>query len=426
MTRHSTFSDESGFALIEVLVSAALLAIIAAGLFGAFDGSGKVSGALKARAIAASLAQDDQERLRSLPVAQLSNLRAAPYPVAVEGISYTVASRADWVADASSSTSCASNGAAADYLKITSTVTPPAGIGTRPVKVESLVTPTVGTFGPNQGSLAVRVSDRLDKGVAGVPVTITGPATASDTTDANGCAFFGYMPVGSYSLSAARVGHVDVDHNTTHTATATIASQQVSTVGFLLDLAGGVEVDFTTTPATAPAQAGDVRFVHSSMTVGKLRFGPGTPADAITATDLFPFTSVYSVHAGDCDAADPTKQKDPATSVNTPQPVDTVQVVPGDLDQPLLVYLPPMTVTVTGTGATSTAADIYVTPQSGCGSKTKLGTTSGGTLTAGVPYGAYTVCVQANGKRRNLTGQAVTTRAGRTVSIALPSSNGSC
>jgi Tfp pilus assembly protein PilV len=425
MARHRMLSEESGFALIEVMVSAALLAVIVTGLLGAFDGSSKVSGAIKARAIAASIAQDDQERLRSLPVAQLSNMRTAPYPVVVEGITYSVTSRADWIADASSTTSCASNGAAADYLRITSTVAPPTAVNIKPVTVVSLVTPSVGTFGPTQGSLAVRISDRADGGVPGVPVTISGPATASDTSDANGCLFFGYMPAGNYTLSAARVGYVDPDGNSTYTKTVTVAAQQVSTMGFQLDLAGSVNVRFTTTPASAPAKAGTATFVNTGSTVGRIKKGDGTPASSITAANLFPFTSVYNVYAGDCTAADPTAQKDPATTAAKPQAVDTIKVMPGDLGRPLSVFLPPLTVTVTGATA---AADVYVTATaSGCTqARTLLGTTSGGTLVAGVPYGTYTVCAQIDGKRSRQTSVPVTTRAGHAVTLANPTNNTPC
>src|SRR4051794_38502137 len=57
---------ESGFALIEVMMSALLVAIVSVGVLAGIDASSATSGSTKARGIAASIAQDDQERLRTM------------------------------------------------------------------------------------------------------------------------------------------------------------------------------------------------------------------------------------------------------------------------------------------------------------------------------------------------------------------------
>ena len=188
--------------LIEVVVSGLLLALLAVGLFGAFDGSARVSVRNKERATSARLAQEDQERLRGLPITDISNLRESS-PKLIGGVTYTVASRADWVADAAGNTTCAAGDAKADYLKIQTTVTP-SKAGAKPVVVESMLNPKLGTFGAGTGSLAVEVLNRDDAGVAGLPVTITGPLTDTDATNADGCAFFGYEPTGNYTISLLR------------------------------------------------------------------------------------------------------------------------------------------------------------------------------------------------------------------------------
>ena len=69
-------------------------------LFGALDSSAKVSGTAKARAGAAALAQDDQERMRAMPVVDAEQpARSAAIRSTVGKISYIVDSRADWIAD---------------------------------------------------------------------------------------------------------------------------------------------------------------------------------------------------------------------------------------------------------------------------------------------------------------------------------------
>ena len=126
--------------LIEVLVSAVLVAVIGVALFGALNSAAKVSGKSKTRAGAAAVAQDDQERMRAMPVATLNNFRDHRDPVVMGKIAYVVDSRAEWIADAKGATDCTANGAAADYLKITSTVSA-KNIPLKPVVVTSTVTP---------------------------------------------------------------------------------------------------------------------------------------------------------------------------------------------------------------------------------------------------------------------------------------------
>ena len=64
-----------------------------------------------------------------------------------------------------------------------------------PVKMSSLVAPPVGAFGTNQGTLGIQVNNAAGAGVAGIPVTITGPSTVTNPTNSAGCAIFAYVPV---------------------------------------------------------------------------------------------------------------------------------------------------------------------------------------------------------------------------------------
>src|SRR4051794_12242086 len=161
--RGQTLRSERGSFLIETLVGAVLVAVIAVAMLSAFDGANQASGRTKIRAIAGSLAQTDQERMRSMPVSMLNNLRQSQVK-SVNGVKYDLNSRADWVSDDTSNTDCTANGAAADYMEITSSVSSPTQPALRPVVVQSVVTPAPGTLGSNQGSLAVTVVDRRGKG----------------------------------------------------------------------------------------------------------------------------------------------------------------------------------------------------------------------------------------------------------------------
>ena len=88
---------EDGFALLEVIVSAALLAVMIIAVYTSFDFANRNSGASRSRAVAASLASADQERLRATPVGDLSKLadigaQAQPDKT-IGGVTYTTTSR---------------------------------------------------------------------------------------------------------------------------------------------------------------------------------------------------------------------------------------------------------------------------------------------------------------------------------------------
>jgi Tfp pilus assembly protein PilV len=414
-------SDERGSLLIEVLVSAVLVAVIGVALFGALNSAAKVSGKSKTRAGAAAVAQDDQERLRATPVAVLNNLRQRRDPVVMGKIAYVVDSRADWIADAKGATDCTANGAAADYLKITSTVTA-KNIPLKPVVVTSTVTPAPGTFTSDEGSLAVSVNAADGHGVGGITVTIAGPTTDVQVTDANGCAFFGYEPVGGYNVTAAGSGYVDPNGNATATGTASIGSQTVATLPLKYDRAGQVKVDFKTDPddrAEIATKQGSVGFANAGVTInGGVRFFADTsvpPPTSITTTPtLFPFPAAYSVFAGDCANND-------APSGATP---DSLAVLPGKLDHTLDVHVPALNIIGRVDGTAKAGMRVLIkSTTSGCTPKTyppRSTIASGRIDDPGVPYGTYTVCVDSTGltsTTRKVTSTITINSAGATASV---------
>jgi Tfp pilus assembly protein PilV len=419
---HRRLASETGSVMIEALVSAVLVGIMAVAFFGALNGSERVSSVGKLRAEAAALAQDDQERLRSMPVTALNNLKQST-PRSVAGVNFTVDSKAEWIADQTKATDCTSNGAAADYLKITSTVTPTASSPLKPVAITSTVTPAPGSFN-GMGALAVRVVDRNADPVGGVSVSVTGPATGAMFTDATGCAFFGYLPAGTtYSVTASKGTYVDPDGDPTPTVNSvTINDQKVATVGFSYDVAGEANVTFVSKPwyADGTTTRGDVdssqwELVMSNGSHTPARtFGPGYPTSvptaspwissgallAVDAPQLFPFTSAYSVYAGQDDCI---KNSPAQNGVTDPG----LLVPPGNLGLTYKQQLPALNVYGTVNGSAPTGANglrvkiTSVTPACASWSIVRLTNTTaslpantGGLLgDPGLPYGTYDVCV---------------------------------
>ena len=143
-------SNESGFAIIEAVVSAAVLAMVAMAVLAGLDAAGASSAREKSRAVAASLAEQDQERMRSMSLDELSTLAKAGAAgsmatVPVGGADYSVRSNAEWITDDSGGTpSCGNSSKNNEYLHITTTVTSAiVGVRVKPIKIDSLVAPSL-------------------------------------------------------------------------------------------------------------------------------------------------------------------------------------------------------------------------------------------------------------------------------------------
>ncbi len=415
--------EEDGFALLEVIVSAALLAVMVVAVFTTFDVANRVSGQEKARAVAASLAQREQELMRSMPIATLAAIAnqgtQAPQTKSVDNVQYTITRRAEWLARGGDATSCKANTNAADYMKVVSTVSAPASTGIKPVTLTSVVAPPAGSFGADQGSLAIMVQNAATTGQPGVNVTLTAPGvTASRTTDATGCAFFGEQKIGDYTVTLSAVGMVDPSGNATPTKVETIAPEATTTDTFSYDTAATRTAHFKTQKvdttgaivnSLVDAKWTSVTFAPSGTAV-PLKFpkvATTTPQTTIDGTGLFPFTSAYALYAGDCTGARPA---DAAALAPRPAvPTAALATDPGDA----IVLMPVVNVTVknnAGTAAVS-GAKIFLTAKSGdcAGTSYQLGGTAATTDSTGrlaaagagaMPFGTYDLCVvDASGRR---------------------------
>ena len=232
--------------ILEAVICAALLIAVVIGVGAAIDGASAGSARDKARSVAAMLAEQDQERMRGMRPANLANY-SATRTVTVDGAAYTVASSGDWVSDATGGTeSCTMESRNADYLRIRSTVTSNiVGRQTRPVVLQSLVAPPVGTQTAGQGTLGVQVNDRNGAPVPNASVTITGSHTYSDLTSSVGCAIFANVPSGTYGVNLTHSGYVDPSGDAESTGTVSAGVTNVTSIRF--DRAAQIHVGFITT-----------------------------------------------------------------------------------------------------------------------------------------------------------------------------------
>jgi type II secretory pathway pseudopilin PulG len=454
-------SDQAGYALIEVIVSAAVLALLALAVLSGIDGASMSTAREKARAVAGSLAEQDQERLRSYRFDALAIVPQAN-PVTLDNVTYTIKSEASWITDDANAVPACGTVAQkqAEYLRIVSTVTSNI-VGSRiaPVKIESMVAPSV-VYGQDHGTLAVRVLDRAGVGVPGIVVNAKsddGTVLPSQVTNDAGCALFRSVPVGGYTVGVNTPGYISKAGKQLLETTTTVNPNYINNVSLTYDRKVNMTVavktlepgdTFSPTATTAvPSQAMSVSDAAADPTVLRT-FTPTAPtvwANSFASPDLFPYyNSPYSYFTGDCIYMSPTKASGGYSTYFTT--VNTLAAVQGDptvfQPQGATVFQPALNIRVvknaagTTLNATSTTIKVFMklnkpagstdtcvsayTPASGPGLQlalkdwpTAYGSLPAGAnpakfnfvsqnvtgFDAGMPFGTYALCLEDGAKK---------------------------
>jgi hypothetical protein len=395
------------------------------------DGATNASGREKARSVAAALGEQDQERLRSMPVEQLATYGSVTTPYTVGGAAYNVVSNVEWVRDDTGGTiSCSNDGREADYLHITSTVTSTVvGARTAAVRVDSIVAPNI-QYSTTHGSLAVKVLNNAGQPVQGIMVSPTGAsAPTPQNTNAQGCAVFQNVDIGSDVVSLSALNFVDHGRNSVATAPAVVAAGKLTLVAMDYDYAATVNVNIETyqpgTSTTIPSKAWRVAAENGddlSMLINEpVRTPqPASESASFTVNNLVPFSGAYSFYTGACRYSDPTFASayatyfasNPGAVGVTPGSTTTITVRQPPLNFQMLrdrnSLLPPpdgMTVIATPIQA---AGDSCVEPSIPLKTFSTLVTkgivaravaTNGTYVEAGLPFGYYSLCFQRSGPR---------------------------
>lgn len=405
---------EHGSILVEVLVGTLMLGLATTAVLNGIDGAQDVGRQNKDRSVSATLAQQDLERMRSMPPTALTNYSDSR-EVVVGGVAYLVNSRTDWVVDASGLVSCTSDDTEAEYMKLTSTVSAPARPD-RPVVATSLLTPPPGAFADDTGTAAVKLTDRDGEPHAGVAVSLTGPGSLSATTNDVGCAIFGFVDAGTWTASVDG-GLVGWNGLTPAQSPVTIAEGKTSLTQIELDTPASLRATFET-PSGVPTQWTSIGVVNSKLPGGVEYFpaeGEGALESSKDGENLFPFYDGYGVYAGSCAANNPALWDEDYFQTSGK---GYAEVDPGEALHPVEVVVPQLEVTVQRTNGTAfTDYRIYVQQidddfecetvfyDSGVVS----GSATSQTVDVQLPFGNYEVCaaVRASGTwRRKFTGNS--------------------
>jgi hypothetical protein len=439
---------------MEVVMSAAVLVLVVLGVLAAMDAVSGTAGANQARTVAAALAEKDQERLRGLATEELEQLEetpGAPEQILVGNVTYTVTSEVRWVTDAAGEdASCALENGEGSYLRIRSTVTSPVtGAAVQPVELTSIVAPR-----PGSGTLAALVKNAAGQPLSGVNVAIAGPESEAEPTNDVGCAVFTGLDAGTYTATLNQAPWIGEDGKQLTVKTATVTAGNVATVEFVYDRASSLTAQvYTKKGATEPAEPSrGVIAANANVPAG---FRSGTPTTALPATNfsfpsMFPFTNPYTLYAGTCPGADPSKLIPNYFDLNPSLVVTLAPGVPG----PTVRVLEPWVDVLVRRGSPLVARDsarvyLYALPRQTdevvpeCGPQIELTSSSSRTTTSGNlpstrvvghPFGQYEICAQytnsSNRTFHSIVPFANDNPNGKTVTIDLPSSpsggNGSC
>jgi type II secretory pathway pseudopilin PulG len=455
---------DRGFSIIEVMVSALIVILLAGAAAKALIATTHASGTERVHDQADGLATQDQERLRGMSDEQLNQIPGAGVtrPEVFNGQTFSVTSVAT-AEDSTGNSSCATNAAA--YYKIASTVSwnDVYDRQTPAVTEESILAR------PVSGDLLADVKDQTGAWLPGVSVSAasTGQPTQLGSTDINGCIVFAGLAPGSWTVTLTKSGYVDPTGNATPGGTATVNTTGMATIPsptVYLGQSGSVQATFATASGAGAESDGlsSQGSGSSGPAMTSAAVAPKTDTNVPTTTQptdpLFPFAYMnsgtasyannYQEWAGRCPGQEPPAATTPVTTPTT------VTVSPGAANVAATVYEPLLKVSSVTYPSTSTQvkpSDIEMKYSSPNGSNPSCGDTwwasivgtpaaapapaAGWLANPGQPYapsGTLTVCADYNvggGNYRNASVTSLTNTNFATATavpaIALTSSSSS-
>jgi Tfp pilus assembly protein PilV len=319
-----------GFALIEVVISAFLVAIIVIGTLTGFDALGHTTADERYHDEGMLLASQSQEQLRSDPASTLGPLEITPhtYTVIVGGETYTITQEASYVTDSSQHSGCSATGSEStskisdNYLRVKSSVNWPQLEAAKRAAItqSSIITP------PDGSTLEVDVKNgaaaKPETAVSGVTVLAGGVTT---TTGEGGCVIYGSIPSTSVDIEAYKPRYVTESGAYKVSAEEFTIAPNITTHYPVTFAEGGrITANFL---YKGLAQTGDTFVVNNASMKVSPSFEVGSTAGKFTAGglfepeagtfltsattpvspsnyangNLFPFAeSSWTVYAGDC------------------------------------------------------------------------------------------------------------------------------
>ncbi len=302
-----------GFTIVEVLVAITVLVIAMVGAALLFENAIVTSGNTRNRVVAANLATQQMENVRGMAAdpTQFTSIPQGQTVFAgtsqkVNGIQFTVTQNAAFVGQTSSTSTCDTpGGTTGQILQVNEIVTWPGMAGTKPVMQVTTLAPPVGAYSASSGSIAAKVFDSTGAVAQNVSVQVVGPTTLTQQTTTEGCAYFAFIPVGTYTVTVIEGTGVGDQEVVAPSQTASVSVGQTASVQFQYDSPATVVATLPSPANTpgAPAYATGMSISVANTGLqpyGQFAFPASSTGDVTTSPVLFPYSSGYTVYAGNC------------------------------------------------------------------------------------------------------------------------------
>jgi prepilin-type N-terminal cleavage/methylation domain-containing protein len=405
-TAGRTAGDE-GFTLIEVIVALLVFAIISTGIVAGMTTIVQMTGDNRARVTAANLASQELDTVRA--ISDTYTVASAPArTIPVDGRTYTLTRTVTWVSSTGTSVSCNSS-TNLFLLHVNVRVTWAAMLASgNSVQDDTILAPANGSTNSSVGAIAVSVVGFDGQPVSGVGVSVAvaaggpgeAPAAPKATTD-GGCTYANGVKPGNYTVAISKSGYRDQTGDTAPTKNVTVSAGSTSSVQFVYDQAGVVDVKYVFGSAASAA-------VPAALPVNFTANGSTFTTTGLVAA-LFPSASSYDVTAGTaksgsktCASIDP--QSWTAGTVNGVPLKAGVSATVSSVVNSTSTARVPLGVVLVNAPAGSALTAIQTAPvgsgNPGCDVRSKLtwsvtGTGTGSQVALALPYGSWTI--SANG-----------------------------
>jgi prepilin-type N-terminal cleavage/methylation domain-containing protein len=394
--------DERGTSLVELMVATAVFAIVMSGALVGFNGGFRLTRDDRMRSVAANLASQEMDSVRAQAIQDFTALPIGTVVTTqtVDNADYDISRRDKWIIGNPNAGPCdGASGSQLTEMSVKVTVTWDDMFGTTGVTSQTVLTPPVGTYDPVSGHIGVKVLDQTGAGLDNMPVEVQGPGyDQNQDTESDGCAFFGFLDPGTYTVILNKSGYVTDQGVQNATKTVVVTVGTITSVQFSYARAATVNL-------TLVGEFGGTVANTVAVTVANTHLLPtGTKSFAGTGTSrslgsIYPFTEGYQTWAGNCLDADPQAQKTNGSGAFYPGAVRDapISVQPGGVSTGT-VTLESVVITVTRLGVPQTGLTVVAThlADTGCsaGSSLTLGATgAGGVYSAALPYGLWTFTV---------------------------------
>jgi Tfp pilus assembly protein PilV len=313
LRRRVSGADDRGIALLEVMVSAALVSVIAIGTLTGLEGAANTTTNNRLHNQAAVLAAQSQETLRSEPTETLERLAketeekpSKPYTQTktIEKQTFTVVQKVEEVNGATGSTGCTasskegeSSHAGGYFFRVITLVSWPQLNTREQVQQTSVITPRTGSV------LEVTVDT-----AASTPEPVTGATVNAGgviaTTGSTGCVIFPSIDATSVSLTVEKAGYVTATGASKFQASEIAIAPNITTqYQVILSPAGGIKAIFTYKKEASESIKGDTFIAYNSeLASGAVENGEASTyvASASSGLTLSPYSTNWTVYAGDC------------------------------------------------------------------------------------------------------------------------------